>query len=286
MIRTRGPHLGKVVESVHPVLLGPPTWAPSVSTSGKCCQIRPVVTRVTTGSRPETTSRPRTDRQPYVSKWTIDVRYTEHVDYVRPVEAVVPGATGRVLAALARVEAELPVSTVANIAGVGRTRASGIITELWALGVVERREIGRTVLVSLARHSAAGELIDRLAHLDSEVIARLRSLATKVEPAPETLLIFGSFARGEAEADSDLDVLAVRSPTADPEKWAASLSRFAEQAQALAGNQVQLLDYGLEELRRKAGPKTKEGRDFWRAVRRDAIVLVGSQFDDLVGGTR
>jgi predicted nucleotidyltransferase len=208
------------------------------------------------------------------------------VDYVRPVEAVVPGATGRVLAALARVEAELPVSTVANIAGVGRTRASGIITELWALGVVERREIGRTVLVSLARHSAAGELIDRLAHLDSEVIARLRSLATKVEPAPETLLIFGSFARGEAEADSDLDVLAVRSPTADPEKWAASLSRFAEQAQALAGNQVQLLDYGLEELRRKAGPKTKEGRDFWRAVRRDAIVLVGSQFDDLVGGTR
>ena len=103
------------------------------------------------------------------------------------------------LAALARVEAELPVSTVANIAGVGRTRASGIITELWALGVVERREIGRTVLVSLARHSAAGELIDRLAHLDSEVIARLRSLPPKIEPAPATLLIFGSFARGEAE---------------------------------------------------------------------------------------
>jgi predicted nucleotidyltransferase len=175
---------------------------------------------------------------------------------------------------------------VANIAGVGRTRASGIIAELSALGVVERREVGRTVLVSLARHSAAGELIDRLTHLDSEVIARLRSLATNIEPPPETLLVFGSFARGEADADSDLDVLAVRSPTADPEKWAASLSGFAEQAQALAGNQVQLIDYDLEELRRKAGPKSKEGRDFWRAVRRDAVVLVGSQIDALVGGAR
>jgi len=175
---------------------------------------------------------------------------------------------------------------VANIAGVGRTRASGIIAELSALGVVERREVGRTVLVSLARHSAAGELIDRLAHLDSEVIARLRSLATKIEPAPETLLIFGSFARGEAEADSDLDVLAVRSPTANPETWATSLSGFAEQAQALAGSRVQLLDYDLEELRRKAGPKAKEGREFWRAVRRDAIVLVGSQFENLIGGSR
>ena len=135
---------------------------------------------------------------------------------MRPVEAVIPGATGRLLAALARVEAELPVSTLANIAGVGRTRASGIIGELSALGIVERREIGRTVMVSLARHSAAGELIDRLAHLGSEVIARLRALATKLEPAPETLLVFGSFARGEADADSDLDVLAVRSPDSRP----------------------------------------------------------------------
>ena len=119
------------------------------------------------------------------------------MDYVRPVEAVIPGATGRLLAALGRVEAELSVSTLANIAGVGRTRASGIVAELSALGIVECRDVGRTVLVSLARHSAAGELIDRLAHISSEVIARLRSLAAKIEPAPETLLIFGSFAQAK-----------------------------------------------------------------------------------------
>jgi len=208
------------------------------------------------------------------------------VDYTRPVEAVIPGATGQLLATLARVEAELPVSTLARIARVGRTRASGIIAELSDLGIVERREIGRTVMVSLARHSAAGELIDRLAHLSSEVIARLRSLATGIEPHPKTLAIFGSFARGEADANSDLDVLAVRSPEADPDKWAAAMSLFAKQAQALAGNPVQVLDYDLGDLRRKAGPRAKAGRDFWSAVRRDAIVLVGSQVDDLIGGVR
>jgi len=31
------------------VLLRPSTWAPSVCLSGQCCQVRPVVTRVTTG---------------------------------------------------------------------------------------------------------------------------------------------------------------------------------------------------------------------------------------------
>ena len=208
------------------------------------------------------------------------------MDYRRPVEAVIPGATGRLLAALARVEAEVPVSTLASIAGVGRTRASGIVGELSDLGIVERREIGRTVLVSLARHSAAGELIDRLAHLGSEVVVRLRALASELEPAPATLLIFGSFARGEADANSDLDVLAVRSPAADPDLWAIALSVFAEQAGELAGSPVQVLDYDLDDLRRKAGPKAKVGSDFWSAVRRDAVVLIGSQLDDLIDGVR
>ena len=158
----------------------------------------------------------------------------------------------------------------------------GIIGELAELGLVERREIGRTVVVSLARHSAAGEVIDRLAHLGSEVIARLRSLATELEPAPETLLIFGSFARGEADANSDLDFLAVRSQSADPEKWTTALSAFTEQAHELAGNRVQVLDYELDDLRRKAGPRARVGRDFWRALRHDAIVLAGSQLDDLI----
>jgi predicted nucleotidyltransferase len=222
----------------------------------------------------------------YVNEWDIGVRYTGQVDYSQPVEAVIPGATGRLLAALARVEAEVPVSILASIAGVGRTRASGIIGELSDLGIVERREVGRTVLVSLARHSVAGELIDRLAHLGSEVIARLRALASELEPAPETVLVFGSFARGEADANSDLDVLAVRSPAADPEKWATALSVFAEQARELAGSPVQVLDYDLDGLRRKAGPKAKAGRDFWSAVRRDAIVLAGSKLDELIDSVR
>ena len=104
------------------------------------------------------------------------------MDFRRPVEAIVPGATGRLLAALGRVEAELPVSTLAQVAGVGRTRASGILAELADLGVVTRREIGRAVLVSLSRDNAAGRLIDELANLRRGVIDRLCQLASEIEP--------------------------------------------------------------------------------------------------------
>ena len=73
------------------------------------------------------------------------------MDFSRPVEALIPGAQGRVLGALARVDAELPVSTLAAVAGVGRTRASAVLGKLADLGVVSRR---RWVLPYLSAWSA------------------------------------------------------------------------------------------------------------------------------------
>lgn len=59
-----------------------------------------------------------------------------------------------------------------------------------------------------------------------------------------------------------------------------------EQAYKLAGNSVQVLDYDLDDLGRNAGPKARVERDFWSALRRDAIVLAGSQLDDLIENVR
>ena len=206
------------------------------------------------------------------------------MDFERPVEALISGAIGRLLAALARVDTELPISTLASVAGVGRTRASGLVSQLHQLGLVDRREIGRITMVSLARDSAAGDLIDRLAHLRTVVVDQLRDLAAEIHPAPLLLAVYGSFARSEAVAESDIDVLAVRSPDADSEQWAASLSTFATRARRLAGNPVQILDYDLDELRRRAGSRARVGKDFWDTLRRDSIVLAGTSVDSMLTG--
>jgi predicted nucleotidyltransferase len=204
------------------------------------------------------------------------------MDFQRPVEAVIPGAAGRLLAALARVDTELPISTLATVAAVGRTRASGLIAQLHELGVVDRREIGRTTMVSLARENAAGQLLDQLGHLRTTVLARLRDLAGEIEPHPLTVTLFGSFARGEATASSDIDILAIRAPGAGPETWASALGSFTTRARRLTGNPVQVLDYDLEELRRRASSRAKAGRNFWNALRLDGIVLAGSSVDILL----
>src|SRR5580693_10716411 len=113
------------------------------------------------------------------------------MDFSRPVEALIPGAQGRVLGALARVDAELPVSTLAAVAGVGRTRASAVLGKLADLGVVSRREVGPTVLVRLERRNAVGELVAGLAGLRSRVIEALRQLAAGLDPPPVSLFLFG-----------------------------------------------------------------------------------------------
>jgi predicted nucleotidyltransferase len=203
------------------------------------------------------------------------------MDFCTPVETMIPGATGRLLAALARVDTELPVSTLARVAGVGRTRASGLVAELSSLGLVDRREIGRTTMVRLARDNAAGQLVDRLGHLQSVVVDQLRLMASELDPAPLALLVFGSFARGEATSDSDIDVLAVR-PT---DRWADAVATFATKARRLTGNPVQVLDYDLDELRRRAGPRAKTGRAFWEALRHDSLVLAGTGVGELLTDT-
>ena len=208
------------------------------------------------------------------------------MDFSRPVEALIPGAQGRVLGALARVDAELPVSTLAAVAGVGRTRASAVLGKLADLGVVSRREVGPTVLVRLERRNAVGELVAGLAGLRSGVIEALRQLAAGLDPPPVGLFLFGSLARGNADLASDIDFLAVRPEGADEARWAASLTEFSAHARILTGNRIQVLDYELSDLRRRyTTDDDAAGALFWRSVAEDALTLVGADFREIVEGS-
>jgi DNA-binding transcriptional ArsR family regulator len=206
------------------------------------------------------------------------------MDFARPVETLIPGAPGRLLGALARVEAELPVSTLATVAGVGRTRASAVLKELAELGVISRRQVGPTVLVRLERANAAGQLVASLAALRDQVIEELRKLARDLDPQPLSLTLFGSLARGDADAVSDVDILAVRPVGGGGERWAAALTEFSSRTRILTGNHVQILDYDLSDLRRRYVARgAAAGAGFWHSVAEDALPLAGADLQELMG---
>ncbi len=201
--------------------------------------------------------------------------YDAPMDYVRPIEAVVPGVQGRVLGVLARTHAEQTMRTVAGLAGVSVQQASVVLAHLVELGVVTRRDVGSAALVQLARDNEAARVIVALAGLASSLLPRLRAEARRVKPAPASLMVFGSFVRGEAGTDSDLDVLAVR-PTgtaADDDRWADTLGRWQDKARRMVGNPINLLELSSEELDRQRASRGS----VWQAIATEGVVLVGAR---------
>ena len=142
------------------------------------------------------------------------------------------------LTVLARTEVELTIRSVAELAGVSANRATVVLNRLVRLGLVERRDVGAAALVRLARDNEAARAVLLLAELRNGVLTRLAAEAKKIRPAPVCLVVFGSFARGEAHENSDIDVLAVAPPEAqfDDGGWTAALGQWTDQAARIAGN--------------------------------------------------
>jgi len=168
---------------------------------------------------------------------------------------------------------------VAKLAAVSQTQASEVLARLGKLGVIQRRDVGRSALVRLDRSNAAGQLVERLATLHRDVLEQLRRAAMDVKPIPAALVVFGSFARGQATSASDMDVLAVRPKgvVADDEHWVSSLGHWADLAGHIAGNPVNLLDVALSDVR----PRPKLDSRLWRNIETDGIALVGLMADEI-----
>ncbi|MHB8505890.1 MAG: nucleotidyltransferase domain-containing protein [Acidimicrobiales bacterium] len=205
------------------------------------------------------------------------------MDYRRPVEALIPGVQGRVLGVLSRTSTELTMRTVAQLAGVSAQQASVVIGRLVDLGVVERRDVPPASLVRLVADNLAAQAVASVADLRSAALEHLSALAADITPAPASLVVFGSFARGDAGPDSDVDVLAVRPPAlrygADDD-WVDSLGRWADQATRAIGNPVNLVEVEAAEL---PGLLARPAPSVWHDATRDGVVVAGSPLTEMAG---
>ena len=195
------------------------------------------------------------------------------MDFVRPIEAVVPGAQGRVLAVLAETTAELNLRTVAQLAGISQAQASRLLPDLVALGVVERREVPPASLFRLVPEHVASRALLALARSADTALDEMGRLAKALPQPPVSVIVFGSFARREAEAGSDIDVVVVRPGEADEDddKWSASLETWRRDVRRLTGNPVEILEVSADEAATKLAGRAQ----LWADIRRDGRVVHG-----------
>jgi predicted nucleotidyltransferase len=113
------------------------------------------------------------------------------------------------------------------------------------------------------------------------VLEELRTLARKLDPSPISAVVFGSFARGEADAASDLDVVLVRPAGVgeDDEPWVSSTDAWRTAARRLTGNPVQVLEIGETEVARRLRRPTS----LWAGLIREGVTVHGAPLEELRG---
>lgn len=150
------------------------------------------------------------------------------MDLSDPTRAVTPTLDGTVLAVLAAAGKPLTVGQVASLAvrgsEIGIRRS---LSRLVEQGTVRATTMGRNQVHELNRDHVAAQVAEVLAGLRVELWARFRHELDSWRPRPLYACVFGSAARGDGSAESDIDLLLVHPPflgEKKPERMSAALS--------------------------------------------------------------
>ena len=212
-----------------------------------------------------------------------------------PTRAVTPTLDGPVLAVLAAAGSPLTVGEVAK--RVTRGSEIGVrrcLARLVDEGIVKSTEVGRNRVHELNRDHVAARVADVLTGLRPALFERIRAELGKWRPKPAYACVFGSAARGDGDASSDIDLLLVHAPfpgdpkpprqrrvsdsllnmlTAPPpapasevERWPSQLEHLRERVLAWTGNPAQIVDLSWAEWIAHRGEP-----GLFEEIRRDAI---------------
>jgi predicted nucleotidyltransferase len=201
------------------------------------------------------------------------------MDYRTPVRAVIPGTQGRILEVLAETTAELNLRTIARLSGVSLAQASRVLPSLVQLGLVERREAPPSALFRFVPENIAARAITALTRARQAALEEVGRTAAALTPPPVSVIVFGSFARGDADAESDLDVIVVRSEDVDDDDvaWRYAVETWRQTARRLTGNRVEVIEVNEHEV----GQLLQSGRPLWTDVQADGIVVFGTGIAEL-----
>jgi predicted nucleotidyltransferase len=190
------------------------------------------------------------------------------MDIAEPSRAVVPTLDGPVLRTL--VSSVMPASARELARRVGRGSEEGIrrvLNRLVHQGVVLAEPAGASVQYRLNVDHVAFDVVRALAQLRPELLRRIANWVQAWDPAPTLAGVYGSFARGEGDAESDIDLLVVGEDVDDDD-----VAALAERIRAWTGNSASVAVLSRADLRRVIDA----GESIVGSWERDFIPVLGS----------
>lgn len=183
-----------------------------------------------------------------------------------PFGGIIPGVRGAVLSALLRTGQPLTGRQIHRLVSDHHSLWSvqECLKDLLQLGLVEYESVGRAnVYVVNQSHSA----VPSLRSMVNPMAALTAAIRELVAEEVESVLIFGSVARGEAHPDSDVDLAVIAA-----EGWEGRAD-LAEMVYQRLGNQCDVLVF----TRREFLALVADGERVVADILRDGFALIGEK---------
>jgi len=195
------------------------------------------------------------------------------MDLSNPLRAVAPGVESDVLAVLLRSHAPLTGARVAALAERSETQVRVVLRRLEQHGLVEAERHGQSYSYLLNREHVLVPGLEQMHRAIPTVEDLVRSAVQQWTLAPASLVLFGSAARRDGDADSDIDLLLVRDDTTDTDNdtWAGQRHALARELERWTGNTVQIVDLSESELAKAV----RRNEPLIGGLRAHGVVLAG-----------
>ena len=165
------------------------------------------------------------------------------MDLLFPLASVSPGLDSAALTVLAGADTAMSATQIQRVAGRGSRYGLVLVLErLTEHGLVLAIPAARGNLYQLNRDHVLAPFIESIVTARTMVYDRVADMSQCLIPTPNSVAIFGSVARGDATAESDLDLLIIASDTIDveDETWVNQINALEQQARVWTGNSIQV----------------------------------------------
>jgi hypothetical protein len=203
------------------------------------------------------------------------------VDVAHPIRTIVPTLDGSVLEVLTRTTRPLSGREITRIADAGSpSGVRRVLARLVEQGLVHAAEHSAAIFYTANRDHLAWPAVEILTGLRRALLDRLRDELGNWQQKAVHASMFGSVARREGDAQSDIDILLVHPGGIDEDEppWAEQVDELRRHVQAWTGNRCQAFQISLDRLAEyvQAGDPLVEN---WL---RDSITLTGINLRTLV----
>lgn len=201
------------------------------------------------------------------------------VDVSSPLRSLVPSLDSAVLEVLSRSESSFGPTQVARLAGRGsRAGVQLVLDRLVEHRLVLDDPTNRGYMYRLNREHLLTPALLAAVSVHRELLARLTAAVSALVPDPVHASVFGSFARGDGNQSSDIDLFLLMGADFTPEPaWEVQMRQLEDQVHGWTGNRLEVLTLDQDSF----VAAVRRGERIVDELRTDAEVLLGPSFTSL-----